>query len=414
MALRPALIMAEETRSISDALPILKVIYRNSSRIQEAGFHDHDSLQPVDPHVASASDTTDGLRGVVHRGDRATAEQMLAATTADSPRNGFDDLLSVVEEGAEVHRTVLAARAWDMISLVGEDNAASMLRQSLRYCLKNEPDAAKRFTNIRETLPRVMDQFQLVDRPWGTKPADDAWLTEMFKTLWTSTPEQAAEAVGAAIADGICPPRILEAISLATNQLVLCDEGRPKEWAQPNKPVGSVHGDSIGVHASDTAHAWRTIAVAAGPRQRNAAIIMAAYQCANDRKQRAAEFATWQPRPWPEHLEKVAANTPDGLLPELKSAIEANDQNAACAVTSKYGYLGGDEKAVFDMLREYATTQDGALHAEKYYMTVRDNFRMSTPANRWKHVVALSRVTASEYGRPAPGVEEAKGLLANG
>jgi len=32
-------------------------------------------------------------------------------------------------------------------------------------------------------------------------------------------------------------------------------------------------------------------------------------------------------------------------------------------------------------------------------------------AFRWGQLVALARVTASEYGRPAAGVAEAKGLL---
>jgi hypothetical protein len=277
--------------------------------------------------------------------------------------------------------------------------------------VKHEPHSSKSFANIRELLPRVMDQFKLNGLAWGTKEVDDGWMQEALQTLWTSTPEQAAEFAANAIVEGICPPKIFEAISLATNQLVLCDEGRPKEWAQPNKPIGSVHGDSIGVHASDTAHAWRLIATASNSHQRNAAIVLAAWNCAQDRSHRRADFATWQPRPWPEHLERVVASQPEALLGELKAAIENSDQAMACAVTARYGQLGGDEKPVFSMLRSYATSQDGALHAEKYYFTVKENFRMSTPANRWKHLVALARVTASEFGRPAPGFEEAKGLI---
>ena len=33
------------------------------------------------------------------------------------------------------------------------------------------------------------------------------------------------------------------------------------------------------------------------------------------------------------------------------------------------------------------------------------------PAFRWRQLIALVRVTASEYGRPAPGVAEARTLL---
>lgn len=410
MALRPALTMAEELSSTQAALPVLKVLYRNSARIQEAGVNTSDALKPVAAD-SSTSDLALRIRDAVRMGDRETAERLLAGSAAASPKQAFDDLLETVEEGAEVHRIVLASRAWDMIALVGEENAAAMLRQSLRYCLKNEPHSAKNFADVRALLPRVMDQFHLDDQAWGTKTVDDAWVDEMTRTLWTSSPEQAAEAVAAALAEGICPPRIFEAISLATNQLVLCDEGRPKEWAQPNKPIGSVHGDSIGVHASDTAHAWRMIALNAGRRHSNAAIVLAAWNAAKDRTHRAAEFATWQPRPWPEQLEQVASNDPRKLLAELRAAIESGDQNVACAVTAKYGQVGGDEHAVFDLLRGYATSEDGALHAEKYYLTVKDNFRMTSAPQRWKHVIGLARVSASEYGRPAPGYAEAKGLL---
>ena len=52
------------------------------------------------------------------------------------------------------------------------------------------------------------------------------------------------------------PVAIGEAISLAANQLVLRDNGRAQAEG-PNKPAGSIHGDSIGVHATDSANAWR-------------------------------------------------------------------------------------------------------------------------------------------------------------
>ena len=66
---------------------------------------------------------------------------------------------------------------------------------------------------------------------------------------------------------------------------------------------------------------------------------------------------------------------------------------------------------MFDLLLRFAVSEDGALHAEKYYQTVADEFRSTRPAFRWRHLVALARVTASEYGRPAPGQAEARELL---
>jgi hypothetical protein len=66
---------------------------------------------------------------------------------------------------------------------------------------------------------------------------------------------------------------------------------------------------------------------------------------------------------------------------------------------------------VFDLLLRYAVSEDGSLHAEKSYRTVSEEFASTRPAFRWRQLVALARVTASEFGRPAPGYDEACRLL---
>ena len=81
----------------------------------------------------------------------------------------------------------------------------------------------------------------------GTRQAEDAWVDHLSRTIFEGTAEQAADAAAAALAEGMAPDAIGEAISLAANQLVLRDAGRTAREAQTNKPVGSVHGDSIGV-----------------------------------------------------------------------------------------------------------------------------------------------------------------------
>ena len=81
------------------------------------------------------------------------------------------------------------------------------------------------------------------------------------------------------------------------------------------------------------------------------------------------------------------------------------------AVAQRYGELGGLPRPVFDLLIRYAVSEDGSLHAEKFYRTVSEEFAAIRPAFRWRQLVALARVTASEYGRPAPGYAEAKELL---
>ena len=99
---------------------------------------------------------------------------------------------------------------------------------------------------------------------------------------------------------------------------------------------------------------------------------------------------------------------------ELDEAIRGNLQAQAGAVVQRYGALDLPADAVFKVMLKYAVSEDGALHAEKYYQTVWDEFHRTRSAFRWRHLIGLARVTASEYGRPAPGQAEARDLLGVG
>ena len=56
-------------------------------------------------------------------------------------------------------------------------------------------------------------------------------------------------------------------------------------------------------------------------------------------------------------------------------------------------------------------SEDGALHAEKYFGTVTDEFASARAGFKWRQLVALARVTASQYGFAAPGHKEACEVL---
>ena len=99
------------------------------------------------------------------------------------------------------------------------------------------------------------------------------------------------------------------------------------------------------------------------------------------------------------------------LLREADEAIRGNLQGKASAVVQRYGELGLSPRPMFDLLLRYAVSEDGALHAEKFYRTVSEEFAATRARFRWRHVVALARVTASEYGRPAAGMSEARAML---
>jgi hypothetical protein len=414
MALAPAYHMAHHMTGERQLLPVLKVVRRNTNRIQEFGGRPKEVLHPVRPQAVSEGQCGgEAVRDLVRRKDMAAAEAAFAAIAQGGPEDAFNAVLYAVQDNTEVHRTVLPYRAWDLLAMIGPEHAHTLLRQSVRYCVKSERDwnHSAEIDRPRVVLPKLLDQYKLVGRSLGDRVPDDAWVERMSNTIFQGTPEQAAEAAAAALAEGIAPDCVGEAISLATNQLVLRDAGRSQREAQPNKPVGSVHGDSIGVHACDSANAWRNMARAANPRNTVACLILGAYQAASDRVNRGGDFLNWAPRPLAEQIEAVKPAPPEALLAELDSAIKSNDQSRACGVVGRIAEQGQPAQPVFDLLRNYAISEDGALHAEKYFRTVREEYSSTRPAFRWRQLVALARVTASEFGTPAPGIAEARELL---
>ena len=132
-----------------------------------------------------------------------------------------------VQDDTEVHRVVLPCRAGDLRGLIGRDEATTLLRQSLRYCVKAEGSGWTR-KEPRELLPKMLEEHKLLDRPLGTRTAEDKWVEELSQTIFSSSPEEAAAAAAAALAEGMVPDTIGEAISLATNQLILRDQGRSR------------------------------------------------------------------------------------------------------------------------------------------------------------------------------------------
>lgn len=407
MALMPSLRMAAALPSERRALPVLKVLYRNSSRLQDTGKDAADTLLPVGAADAIPGSPQAAIRDAVHDRDATSAERMLLALDRDS---AWNELLPTVSEAPEVHRIVLAHRAWDMANIVGLEHAGSLLRQSVRYCVNVEEHRQRGGDEVASLLTGLFDQHNLAGRELGTRVADDAWIAELSSMLLTASPEQGAGAIAMALAEGFSPESISEAISLTANELTLRDEGRPEQWVRPGKPVGSVHGDSIGVHASDAANAWRHIVQVSNPLNAIASLIVSGYQVSRDAT-RNPHLVSGPPRPIDDDLAKVTTTDPQTLLAELDAAIRDKRQERVCAVAHKYLALGHSERPVFNLLLRYATSEDGALHAEKYFWTVSDEYGLMRPAWRNRQVVALARVTASQYGYPAAGYAEACGLL---
>jgi len=424
MALAPAYHMANELPRERQPLPVLKVLYRNSLYIEGAGGRDHERLHAIAaPRLTDHDAACRQLREAMRRHDVEVAEQAFGSLAGSSPENAFNDLLQFnVEHDPGVHEIVLVWRAWEMLDFVGPDHAHTLLRQSVRQNIVD----TKRPENVPgdpapSLVMTLLDRHRLGQKPPGRREADDAWIEQMISTLLTSTSDQASEAVAAALAEGFLPEHVGEAIALAANQLVLRQvEIWPGVWDR------RTHGDSSGVHASDAVNAWRNVARVSSVRNQAASLILAAgyvvkcHRWSEDERSRGHEK---QPFPTREQLEAVKPGEPAALLRELDGAIRENDQLRACAVVQRYGEQGHAARPVFDVLLHYAISEDGRLHAEKYYRTVSEEFAAIRSTFRWRQLVALARVTASSYGFTredargdgagyrAPGYEEACRLL---
>ncbi len=407
MALMPAYDMAQQLPAAEQALPVLKVLYRNTDTIQQEGGRSSEVLEEIDDHDHPAP-TAERLVDRTRACDMVGAERVFAAMMKQQEASeAYNNLQFIVQDDIDVHRVVLAWRAWDTLRIAGAAHAHTLLRQSVRHCVDVEQrrlDRGKPEPRIRTLLPQLLNRYKLFEKPLGARSAPDGWVDSMARTIFSSTRARAADAAAAALAEGIAPEAVGEAISLAANMLVLYDRGRSQDES-PDKPAGSVHGASVGVHASDSANAWRHIARVSNTRNTAASLIVGAYHTAGQHG-RVGDV------PWAgsDHA-KIQAVDPATLLKDAEQAIRDNDQARASTIVARYGTLELPAEPMFGMLIKYGVSEDGALHAEKYYHTVREEFYSTRPAFRWRHVVALARVTASEYGLPAPGMAQARALL---
>jgi hypothetical protein len=403
MALLPAWQISQELPGEQRSLPVLKVLYRNTARIQQSGkMKNRETLRPVQgKEIPPSANRAQMLQTLMRSGDMAGAEAAFVGTLdSSSLYDAYNDLQHLVQEQPNVHRVVLAWRAWDILQLTGEQYARPLLRQSVRFCVDNRAPSG-----VRTLLPRLLDDHKLLAAGGETVQPESKWIDELAREIFGASPEAAAEAVAFALSEGFDPEAIGEAISLAANLLVLHDPGRAKADGS-EKPVDSVHGASVGVHASDSANAWRNIARVTNPRNRVASLIVGAYHTAGQKGRVKGDPYLTQ-----EEVEAVGVDDAKQLAMLLRESIEDSDQGRSAAIVQRWADAGHPPAPIFDALRQYAVSEDGALHAEKYFRTVTEEYTATRAEFRWRHLIALARVSASQFGWPAPGREQALELL---
>lgn len=401
MALMPAYRMAEELPKDRQSLPVLTVLYRNAGFIQASGGRPREVLRPVEPaKLPEGQPGSEVLRDAVRRRSMPDADRTFAGLCQGPALDAFHALLPTLHDRAdEVHRVVLVHRAWETLDVVGREQAQTLLRQSVHYCVRQEDHKNNFGTGIRTLLPRLFDQHKLQHRELGKRQAEDAWVEKMSQAIIKAPADQAAGLVAEAVVEGWSADSIHEAISLVANQLILRDNEK------------QIYGASWGVHACDAMNAWRNITRVANSRSAIVSLLSAAYGLADPNANAAGSAAKLAPRPRPDALARVKAVAADALLQEAEDAIRNQDQDRACAVVARYGEQGHAARPVFDLLLRYIISEDGDKHSEKYYRTVTEEFAATRPAFRWRQLVGLARYAASAYGRPAPGYAEVCKLL---
>lgn len=407
MALMPSYAMARRRSGPLAALPVLKVVHRNVRFIHDAGKARADTLEPLPDTTARAAAASEGgdLVGELRAGELARAEAALAARADASVIGAFERVQELVRQDADVHRVVLSWRAYDLSSLAGEENATTLLRQELRFCdvaRRSRLERGEAESPMAGEVSAALARHDLEHRERGTRRADDASIEALSLRCFEADRPAAAEAVASALADGIDPADVARAIALAATRIVLHDRGQRRDT--PGKPAGSVHGANYGVHASDAANAWRHIAALGSARNGHASLVAAAYHTAGQR----AELA---PEPFDAGVTPSAESDAARLLAQVEGAVRERDATSAGALARRYAELGHASEPLLALLLEAMVEQDGALHAEKYFDTAREEHAAAREAHRGLHLVALARVAASGYGFPAPGLDEARQLL---
>ncbi len=406
MALVPALRMSELMPPERQSLPVLKVLYRNTDRIQNVGGKNKVTLRPLESNLPPVKNLDQKLVQATRdcMGDRA--DELFVQTQSLPLAEKLSILLPLIEDDIDVHRFVLAHRAVELVDIVGDQHAQMMLRQCVRHCVhveKGRIEKGRSESPIRKLLPKLMDQYKLDSIELGDRDPGVGWVRDTSEQIYQRNKFEASELVAGALADGISPEVVGETITLAANQLVL--RQGPEQWR--------THGASAGVHGTDAANAWRNIIRQSAPRHQAAGLIVSAFH--------TAKYIPFEHEPYPTelHREKVKAETASELLGVAEEAIRANDQPTAAAAVYIYGENGFAAQPVFNLMLKYAVSEDGRLHAEKYFHTVREEFASTRPELRWRHLVALGRVTASAFGYSgqdekgyrAPGYEDACKLL---
>src|SRR6185369_15344308 len=149
----------------------------------ERGGRKEEVLRAVPASESAGAQSGEGLREAVRGKDVQKAELTFATLAQHSSQEALDDLLLTVQDHTEVHRVVLPYRAWDLLGLIGKEQAHTLLRQSVRYCVKAESwQHTGTWDEPRTLLPKMLEEHKLLGRSPGNRKADDEWVDKFSQT----------------------------------------------------------------------------------------------------------------------------------------------------------------------------------------------------------------------------------------
>src|SRR5262249_51875686 len=160
----------------------------------------NDHLVKVEPiKLDDRTPAAEQMRAAARGQKLAQAEQLFASLPASAEQT-YDDVQLLIQDDLNVHRVVLAWRAWEVLDFIGKDHAKDMLRQTVRFC--SDQRHSRNGHPIQTVLPKLLDQHKLLSAKPGSKKVDDAWIEKVAKTVYSDKQETAAQIVAAALADG--------------------------------------------------------------------------------------------------------------------------------------------------------------------------------------------------------------------
>jgi hypothetical protein len=403
MSVVPALEMAAWMPEGGAALPTLKLLVRNTTRMRECGGREKEKMKKI-AAAERAADAGSALLAAERALEAEKAMSILSAEALADPARAMEILQPIVRENIDVHQVVLAWRSWDLIRIAGRAHADTLLVAALRQCLDREAGRVKKNRpeqDLRQNLGRVLAERKPALSAVG-KPADDARIEKLAQTFFASSNNDAMAACVDAMLEGLGADAIGEAMSVASARLLLCDKGR--RTPAGSVPAGTVHGATVGLHAIDSANAWRHIAEVA-PREAVPTLLAGAWHTGGQSVHVEKEpFHTAAAA----DAEKIA---PEKLIDALDQAVAAGQQALAAAIGERIGKTAPNADQLFRKLAGYYVDDDGFLHHEKFFFTCVEEYRRARPAFRGHWTAVAARVAASARGIPAPGVAEARGLL---